>query len=195
MISSGFPTKTELISKNGECLSSFHHFRCLPWLWPHLTSHRARNITVRDQQALDTCLAQLYPVVPNPSLPRQILLPKYVGVYSEPGYGNLTLSLVCNDTTATGARDGPAAPTIEDGCFLRIEPRLTAIGLAGVELQHVSVNSWIGWGYIPAYIRYRRPLLCAPVEMKIDGAGLVKAVGIVLTPDAPSLGHTWFRRI
>ena len=122
-------------------------------------------------------------------------LTSFAGTYFDAGYGNLTISFICNTSTATTGPNSPAHPTIEDGCFLKIDPHPTGTGLAAVELQHIFDNYWIGWGYLINYLGYHHPSLCMPIQSKVSESGQVTDIGIILSSDAPELGFVWFSRI
>jgi hypothetical protein len=158
-----------------------------------LTSLRSVNATLAHAKTVATCQSLLYPQIPP--IPKPVPIASYAGTYYDPGYGNVTVTLACNQTTATGGPNSPAHPTIEDGCFLRITPRNTARGFIGVEAQHVFGDYWIAWPYLSDYTGYRRPWDCLPAQFKVNAAGKVTDLGLFLSADAPQLGFQWLKRI
>lgn len=151
------------------------------------------NGSITEQKSLETCQSQLFPVVPP--TPKPAPLASFAGTYFDAGYGNLTLSLICNSSAFTAGPNSPAHPTVENGCFLRSDPRPTAAGFAAVELQHIFSNYWIGWGYSPSYLDYHHPILCTAVQSKVSESGQVTDIGVILSSDAPKLGFAWFKRV
>ncbi|KAH8589774.1 beta-lactamase/transpeptidase-like protein, partial [Bisporella sp. PMI_857] len=75
---------------------------------------RAINASITSQKSLDTCQSQLFPQIPPVPMPAP--LASFAGTYFDAGYGNLTISLNCNTSTATTGLNSPAHPTVQDGC-------------------------------------------------------------------------------
>ncbi|KAG7082292.1 penicillin-binding protein [Colletotrichum scovillei] len=120
---------------------------------------------------LRTCASELYPSLPTPPLLPTLPIPDHVGEFHNTGYGTLEVVLDCLDFVEI--------------CELRV------LGMGGeafahlapmIYLEPMSGNHWLGRGYMGGKKAQTVgiPILCVPVEFKVDILGKVSQIGVGL---------------
>ncbi|GAB1318462.1 Beta-lactamase/transpeptidase-like protein [Madurella fahalii] len=151
------------------------------------------NTTAQAEIAIQQCPSMHFPEeVGRPAVAPSWPLAEHVGKYTNPGFVDIDLFLVCNSTSRVSAPDSPARPTRDTRtCFLRTNIINTAAGRVAAELEHVNGNKWVAWAYMADITGYHRPVTCLKVEF--EGEGDVTMANFLLRIDdlsAPSEGFT-----
>lgn len=128
--------------------------------------------------------AELYPNAPKEPIPLSLPLKAYTGSYTSPGYGtvNLTLNKIEHQSPSS---DQPSAS-------LRAE-MLDRIWQIVVELEHVSGEYFLGYGYKPMTDGSKTLQAVTKAEFKVNEAAQAAEFGIMIEP-AMGGDLVWFRR-
>ena len=161
---------------------------------------RATDLAAARQRSLETCVDRLYPRS-LPPLPRLVPLRAYAGVYDNVGYGNITVSLECNDAARKGyPADTPAHPTVERGCSLRGSGPLEFEGKKfHVDFEHVTGDYWVAWLFVDDYAPAGsgltvRPQLCLRAQSRIGPDGTGEAFGLDFRWESEDGPLVWYGR-
>ncbi|OHF02933.1 penicillin-binding protein [Colletotrichum orchidophilum] len=138
------------------------------------------------QKYLTTCADTLYPSLPTPPLLPTVPIPDHVGEFYDAGYGTLKVDLDCSDSV--------------EQCQLRL------LGMGGEEfayleptiyLEPMSGNYWLGRAYIGGKKAPAGgiPIVCVPVEFKIDVHSTVTQIGVGLRLEGGDEPLVWFDRV
>jgi hypothetical protein len=150
-------------------------------------------------ELLPICQSKLYPEVPDPVIPLPTHLSNLTGIYNDPGYGIVRLSLECKAPSLPS--DSPARPTADgNGCFLvaRLDTPEENGGITLHALfEHVTGDYWIAWAYVDQLsdAGYRRPVHCLRAQFVMDYTGTVSKLGLDLRLEEIDGPLVWLNRI
>ncbi|KAK1622175.1 penicillin-binding protein [Colletotrichum phormii] len=135
---------------------------------------------------LQTCAKNLFPSLPTPPLLPTVPIPDHIGEYHDAGYGTINVDLDCSGSV--------------DNCQLRV----LGMGGAGfayfeptIYLEPMSGNHWLGRGYMGGkkMEAIGTPMVCLPVEFKVDILGKVSQIGVGLRLEGGGEPLVWFDRV
>ncbi|EFQ33992.1 penicillin-binding protein [Colletotrichum graminicola] len=164
-------------------------------MWEHLGMPKDKRYDINKRllseykeqlEDFQKCAELLCPSLPDPPYLPTLPISEHVGEFFDPGYGTLKVDLNCSKLVAK--------------CKLRI------LGVGGdafaylesaVYLEPMSGNSWLGREFFDAGSTENVlvPIICTPVEFKVDVQGKVSHLGIGVRMEGPGQPLTWFKRI
>ncbi|KAK1531725.1 penicillin-binding protein, partial [Colletotrichum paranaense] len=135
---------------------------------------------------LQACASELYPSLPAPPLSPTLPIPDHVGEFHNTGFGTLEVVLDCSNSVVK--------------CELRV------LGMGGeafahlapmIYLEPMSGNHWLGQGYMGGKKAQTVgiPILCVPVEFKVNILGKVSQIGVGLRLEGGDAPLVWFDRV
>lgn len=119
-----------------------------------------------------------------------MILDNFVGTYREKGYGNITLSKLCD---WKNPEDSPAKLTLtQDGCVLSIRKQNVFNREISYKLQHVAEDDWVAWYYDDDFATVRRPAQCYRAKVPLDEKGVPKKLGLDIRMETDETPLVWF---
>lgn len=138
-----------------------------------LTGYRNLDALENKRQRYQNASKIFYPSLPDPPLSASIPLKNYAGIYYNPGYHNITVSLK------------------DEQLFVNRSDHAWKIG---IDLEHVS-----GDHFLAHVDSLAAPGLifkeAAPAEFKVGADGVASSFGILAEPEMGPLSRIWFHRI
>ncbi|MCJ1331699.1 hypothetical protein MMC10_008391 [Thelotrema lepadinum] len=125
---------------------------------------------------------QLYPDIPQPTLPHSLPLGSYAGTYENPGYQTISLEV----------KKPSSRLPVADSRKPVLHGELDRLFAIVVDLEHVSGEYFVA--YVETQVPSEVALLTCKAEFRIGADGKVHELGIqgeVLAGDEP----VWFRRV
>jgi Domain of unknown function (DUF3471) len=145
-----------------------------------------------EEDRLANCTQRLHPSLLDSPLGRSVSFDKYVGNFTNAGYGTVTISKQCR--CQDPPKNTPALPTTnKDGCHLVIHKHSQLMDME-LQLQHMSGDYWVGWAFMEMYRHYYRPTNCLRVQFAVDATGTVSRVGIDVRFEGDEIPLVWFDR-
>lgn len=137
---------------------------------------------------LATCSERIYPDLPHPPIPASVPLANHTGQFRHVAYGDISVSLECNDT---GPSTAVAAGAEAGSCRLRMS-RDHPERVAGY-LEHKTGDFWLTFGFdeeVPEVIQ-----ACVRVQFQVDSSGIVTHIGVDLRLEGDDGPLVWFERV
>lgn len=152
-----------------------------------------RHEEVLAKKALETCSERLYPHIPVPPLPPSVSLANHTGQYRHAAYGDIFVSLRCNDVETSPAASSSPEAEERSGCHIRAKRGPHMQGQFDLVLEHKTGNFWVAWlslGVAPDEIQG-----CLAVQFRVDASGVVQHIGADMGLESENVPLVWFERV
>ena len=124
--------------------------------------------------------SHVYTSVPNPPIPRPLPLSAYAGKYNDAGYGNFSVSEVCNKP---------------DDCVLRgIFDKSYEFMSYHANLTHVSGQYWLAYMAVDSHDPDVTEMILR-TQFEVGASGIVEGLGLDVRMEGEDMPLTWFKRI
>lgn len=137
---------------------------------------------------LATCSERIYPDLPHPPIPASVPLANHTGQFRHVAYGDIFVSLECNDTAPSAVFSAGAEA---GSCRLRMS-RDHPERVAGY-LEHKTGDFWLTFAFdedVPEVIQ-----ACIRVQFQVDSSGIVMHIGADLRLEGEDGPLVWFERV
>lgn len=153
-----------------------------------LTYLRFEEEEALEAHNLATCSERIYPDLPHPPIPASVPLANHTGQFRHLAYGDMFVSLECNDTAASADFSAGAEA---GSCRLRMS-REHPERVAGY-LEHKTGDFWLTFGFdedVPEFIQ-----ACFRVQFRVDSSGIVTHIAVDMRQEGEDGPLVWFERV
>ncbi|KAG8168676.1 hypothetical protein KVR01_001425 [Diaporthe batatas] len=123
-----------------------------------------------------TCSDRIYPDIPKPPIPASVPLANHTGHFRHVAYGDIFVSLVCNDDAAVPSSLAPDQGSESGHCKLRLSRSPQAqVKLTG-NLEHQTSDFWLLYAVfeeVPDLIFF-----CLRAQFHVDSRGVVSHIAV-----------------
>ncbi|KAH7018533.1 beta-lactamase/transpeptidase-like protein [Microdochium trichocladiopsis] len=152
------------------------------------------------KEVVRSCPKRAYSSLPKTALPPALPFSSYDGTYENPGYGQVKLTLDCEDAASAlwhSRFSSPSSSTTDEHkstCKLLLSRRDDAYPHVLVDLEHQSGEYWLGWLRYGEWQDPQNPLTCVRAEFHIGSDGEVAQLGIDLRLEGEDKPLVWYQR-